>query len=70
MAECSVCNVEFDIGSMGVATVESHGKGEKHKRFIQRQMGVGKFQCSFHTKQDGHTAQMSVIEMTCVTLGF
>ena len=43
MAECSVCNVEFDIGSMEVSAVESHCKGEKHKKLIQKQLGVEKF---------------------------
>ena len=62
--------MEFDIVSMGAAAVESHDKREKHKRLAQRQLGVGKFQCSLNTKQDGDSDKMSVMEMTFVTLGF
>ena len=34
VAECSVLNVELDIGSVRVAAVGSHGKSEKHTRLI------------------------------------
>ena len=40
MAKCYVCNVEFDIGSMGPSVVQNYDKREKCKNLIQRQLDV------------------------------
>ena len=30
-AKCKLCCKTFDIGNMGIAALESHAKGDKHK---------------------------------------
>ena len=62
--------MEFDNGSTRTAALESHGKREKKQEAYSKATKCGNFQYSFSTKHDGHTDQMSVMEVTCVTLGF
>ena len=33
-AYCTLCKVEFDLGSMRKSALDSHGRGTKHKRLF------------------------------------